>query len=109
MKIKMPHAIAAYVEATNERDIDTFRGLFTQDAVVHDEGQQYRGVAAIKRWLTSAVEKYRFFLAPVSLSQEGTEMILTATLSGEFPGSPLAMRFHFVLREGKISKLDIRG
>src|SRR3989442_835765 len=82
MKIKMPHAIAAYVEATNERDIDTFGDLFTKDAVVHDEKREHRGTAAIKSWLTSTVEKYRFFLAPVSLSQEGTETILTATLSG---------------------------
>jgi hypothetical protein len=50
-----------------------------------------------------------YVLTPIGLSQEGTETILNAKLSGDFPGSPLSMRFHFVLREGKISKLDIRG
>jgi SnoaL-like protein len=109
MKMKMPHAIAAYIQATNERDVGTFGDLFAKDAVVHDEGQEHRSAAAIESWFKSTVEKYRFFLAPVSLSQEGTETILTATLSGEFPGSPLAMHFHFVLREGRIAKLDIRG
>ncbi len=57
----------------------------------------------------STVEKYQFTLTPTSLSQEGSETILTAKLFGDFPGSPLSMRFHFVLHEGKISKLDIRG
>ena len=109
MQIEMPHAISAYVQATNERDNDAFGALFTKDAIVRDEGQEHRGVAEIRRWLTSTVEKYQFTLMPTRLSQEGTETILTAKLSGDFPGSPLSMRFHFVLHEGKISKLDIRG
>ncbi len=109
MHMKMPHTIRAYVQATNARDHDAFGALFTQDAIVHDEGQEHRGVAAIRRWLTSTVEKYQFTLTPTSLAQEGPETILTATLSGDFPGSPLAMRFHFVLREDKIAQLDIRG
>ena len=66
MQIKMPHAISAYVQATNERDNDTFGALFTTDAIVHDEGQEHRGVAAIRRWLTSTVEQYRFTLTPTS-------------------------------------------
>ncbi len=109
MQMKMPHAISAYAQATHARDNDAFGALFTQDAIVHDEGQEHRGVAAIRRWLTSTVEKYQFTLTPTSLSQEGSETILTAKLFGDFPGSPLSMRFHFVLHEGKISKLDIRG
>ena len=109
MQMQMPHTIRAYVHATNARDTDVFGALFTQDAIVHDEGQEHRGVAAIRRWLTSTVEKYQFALTPTSLSQEGTEAILTAQLSGDFPGSPLSMRYHFVLHEGKIAKLDIRG
>jgi ketosteroid isomerase-like protein len=109
MQIIIPHPINAYVQATNERDNDAFGALFTEDAIVHDEGQEHRGVIAIRKWLRSTVEKYQFTLTPIGLSQEGTETILTAKLSGDFPGSPLLMRFHFVLREGKISSLDIRG
>jgi ketosteroid isomerase-like protein len=93
MQIIIPHAISAYVQATNERDNDAFGDLFTEDAIVHDEGQEYRGVVAIRKWLTSTVEKYQFTLTPIGLSQEGTETILNAKLSGDFPGSPLIDAF----------------
>jgi len=66
MQTKMPHVISAYVHATNARDNDAFRALFTTDAIVHDEGQEHCGVAAIRGWLTSTVEKYRFTLTPTS-------------------------------------------
>jgi hypothetical protein len=48
-------------------------------------------------------------LTSTSLAQEGPETILTVTLSGDFPGSPLAMRFHFTIRGDKIATLTIRG
>jgi hypothetical protein len=38
MQIIIPHPINAYVQATNERDNDAFGALFTEDAIVHDEG-----------------------------------------------------------------------
>jgi hypothetical protein len=109
MQIIIPHPINAYVQATNERDNDAFGAPFTEDAIVYDEGQEHRGVIAIRKWLRSTFEKYQFTLTPIGLSQEGTETILNAKLSGDLPGSPLSMRFHFVLREGKIASLDIRG
>src|SRR4029434_187640 len=109
MQIIVPHAISAYVQATNERDNDAFGDLFTEDAIVHDEGQEHRGVVAIRKWLRSTVEKYQFTLTPIGLSQEGTETILNAKLSGVFPGSPLLMRFHFVLRVCKRLCLVFRG
>ena len=62
MQIIIPHPISAYVQATNERDYDAFGALFTEDAIVHDEGQEHRGVIAIRKWLRSTVEKYQFTL-----------------------------------------------
>jgi hypothetical protein len=45
MQIIIPHPINAYVQATNERDNDAFGALFTEDAIVHDEGQEHRGLS----------------------------------------------------------------
>src|SRR3989442_667395 len=97
MQIKMPHAISAYVQATNERDNDAFGALFTKDAIVHDEGREHRGVAAIRRWLTSTVEKFQFTITPTSLSQEGTETMLTAKHSCDFTGIPLSIRSQYLV------------
>jgi hypothetical protein len=33
--------------------------------------------------------------------------VVTTRLTGDFPGSPLEVPYHFALRDGLISKLDI--
>jgi hypothetical protein len=62
---------------------------------------------AIRKWLASTVKKYGFTLTPIDLSLEKHETVLSVKMEGDFPGSPLSARFRFVLREGKIAKLDI--
>ena len=109
MRTKMPDVISAYVEASNSRDGERFGTLFTKDAVVHDEGQEHRGITAIKRWLASTGRKYAFTVTPVRLSWQENEVVLTARMTGDFPGSPISARFHFVLDQGKIAKLEIRA
>src|SRR5438046_2672311 len=68
MRTKLPVVISAYVEASNSRDAERFGTLFTKDAIVHDEGQDHRGVTAIKKWLASTAKKYAFTLTPIRLS-----------------------------------------
>ena len=109
MQTKLPEIISAYIEASNTRDGDRLGTLFTKDAVVHDEGHEHRGAAAIKNWLAATGRKYAFTLTPIRLSQKENEMILTAKMTGDFPGSPISARFQFVLDEGKIAKLNIRA
>jgi hypothetical protein len=36
---------------------DAFAALFAPDAVVHDEGGEHRGLAAIKTWIAEAHRK----------------------------------------------------
>jgi hypothetical protein len=107
MGTKMPDVIDAYIQASNGRDPDWFGSLFLKDAIVHDEGLEYRGVVAIRKWLVSTVKKYAFTLTPIDLSLEKHETVLSVKMEGDFPGSPLSVRFRFVLHEGKIARLDI--
>jgi ketosteroid isomerase-like protein len=109
MRTKLPDVISAYVEASNSRDAERFGTLFTKGAVVHDEGQDHRGVAAIKKWLAATAKKYAFTLTPIRLSRKEGEVVLTVKMTGDFPGSPISTRFRFVLNQGKIAKLDIRA
>ena len=46
MRTKMPDVIDAYIRAANSRDADRFGSLFSEDAIVHGEGQEYRGIVA---------------------------------------------------------------
>ena len=107
MRTKMPDVIDAFIQASNCRDADRFGSLFSEDAIVHDEGQEYRGLVAIRKWLVSTVKKYAFTLTPIDFLQEKHETVLRVKMEGDFPGSPLSARFRFVLREGKTARLDI--
>ena len=41
------------------------------------------------------------------LAREGDQIIATAQVSGNFPGSPTQIRYRFTLKNGKISALAI--
>jgi uncharacterized protein (TIGR02246 family) len=109
MRTKLPDVISDYVDASNSRDAERFGTLFTKDAIVHDEGQEHRGVAAIKKWLAFTAKKYAFTLTPIRLSRKEGEVVLTVKMTGDFPGNPISTHFRFVVNEGRIAKLDIRA
>lgn len=92
MATDLPDVISAYIEASNSRDAERFGSLFTRDAIVHDEGQDHHGVAAIKKWLTSTVGKYGFVLTPLRFSEKGNEIILTARILRKPTVSELSLR-----------------
>jgi ketosteroid isomerase-like protein len=108
MAESLPDEIQRFVQAVNTRDLEAFGRLFAADAIVHDEKQQHCGVEAIKQWLASTAEKYRFTMSPHGVSRRGGETILKTDLSGDFPGSPITLDYHFTLTDGKITRLEIK-
>lgn len=108
MCIKLPPLIADFVQAKNSHDIEAVAACFADNAVVHDEGQEIRGVKAIREWNKKTNEKYQDTLAVTDLVEGGNETILTAQVSGNFEGSPVPIEFHFTINSGKITILSIR-
>lgn len=53
--------------------------------------------------MDGAVSKYQPVAAVTDLAEVGTQTIATAQVSGNFPGSPTQLRFHFTLKNGKIA------
>jgi hypothetical protein len=43
--------IDALVEAMNAHDEEMLAACFSREAIVHDGGLEYRGPAAIRRWM----------------------------------------------------------
>ena len=107
MNIDLPAPIHRYFQAQNSGKTDSFLDLFTTDAVVADEGQQHRG-DAIRTWMDTAISKYHPLHAEVTqLQPAGSQQVATAEVSGSFPGSPIQLRYHFTLQDGKIAALSI--
>lgn len=104
---KLTQPVAAYIAAANAQDINAVTACFTQGAVVHDEKKDRQGVAAIRRWAEEVSEKYRPTVEVLGVAQLGSTTILTARVSGHFPGSPIALRYAFTLRGEKIERLEI--
>ena len=102
----LPKPIAAYFTA------DCGDGLavsqcFTENAVVKDEGHTHKGRAAIKKWKTDASAKYQYTSEPFACEEEDGKIVVTSHLVGNFPGSPVDLRYFFKLEGDKIASLEI--
>jgi hypothetical protein len=98
--------IAAYFTAgsTQHTGVDE---CFIESAVVKDEGKTYTGREAIRRWKTEASTKYTYVSEPFSIEQDEERAIVTSRVTGNFPGSPVDLRYSFVLEADKIASLEI--
>jgi ketosteroid isomerase-like protein len=57
MSIPEASVITRYFEADARRDIEAIVALFTDEAVVVDEGQTYHGTAEIRGWQKGAASR----------------------------------------------------
>src|SRR5690606_10110711 len=106
MAIDLPQAIAVYF-AADKRDGDAVASCFTEHAIVKDEGNTYTGREAIGRWRADAGAKYDYVVEPFAISSEDDTTVVTSHLTGNFPGSPVDLRYFFRLEGDKISALEI--
>jgi SnoaL-like domain len=106
MSIDLPEPIAAYFAAC-KADIETVMRCFTPDAVVKDEGHTYNGIDSIRRWKVGTATKFTYSSVPFALVEQGGMLVVTSRLTGNFPGSPIDLRFFFRLERDKISALEI--
>jgi hypothetical protein len=107
MSLDLPDPVATYLAAEKAKDADMLALCFADDALVHDEGHDYRGVDAIRSWKREADAKYRYVLEPLDASVNDKTTRLRARLTGDFPGSPVELDFNFMLANNKISSLRI--
>ena len=106
MTLELPGPIAAYFAADRE-DGEAVARCFTEAAVVKDEGRTYRGRAAIRQWKEDAATRYQYTSEPFACEQRDGAVVVTSRLTGSFPGSPVNLRFFFVLDGDKIASLEI--
>jgi hypothetical protein len=102
----LPKPIAAYFIADTV-DGDAVSQCFTENAVVKDEGHIYQGRAAIKHWKMEASAKYQYTCEPFACEHKAGKFVVTSRLTGNFPGSPVDLRFFFELEGDKIASLEI--
>ena len=104
--LSLPKPIAAYF-AADRGDGEAVSQCFTENAVVKDEGHTHKGRAAIKEWKTDASAKYEYTSEPFACEEKEGKTVVTSHLVGNFPGSPVDLRFFFKLEGDKIASLEI--
>jgi SnoaL-like domain len=102
----LPKPIAAYF-AADSGDGEAVSQCFTENAIVKDEGRTYKGRAAIKAWKTDASSKYQYTSEPFGCEEKDGKILVASHLDGNFPGSPVDLRFFFELEGDKIAALEI--
>ena len=101
-----PKPITDYF-AADKKDGNAVSQCFTDNATVKDEGLTYRGRAAIKKWKADSSAKYQYTSEPVACERRDGKIIVTSHLAGNFPGSPVNLRYFFGLEGKKIASLEI--
>ena len=104
--LNLPKPIAAYFSA-EKASAEAVYHCFTENAIVKDEAHTYKGHAAIKQWRAEVATKYEYTSEPFACEEKGEMVIVTSRLTGNFPGSPVDLRFFFGLEGDKIASLEI--
>jgi ketosteroid isomerase-like protein len=107
MTPQMHTTLERYFAATNRHDVAGMVAGFADDAVVKDEGHEHRGVPAIREWMKETIRKYKFKADPTRVARENDRTAVSVAVSGDFPGSPIALTYWFKLEGQKIARLEI--
>ena len=103
-----PEIVSRYFRAADAGDLDALTACFTEHGAVTDEGRTVRGRDGIRQWRRDLESKYTY-----TVEVTGTETVaddsyvVTTTVEGNFPGSPVELRYEFVLSDGLVDSLRI--
>ena len=103
----LPEPVAAYFAADKQQNAEAIARCFTAHAVVKDEGHTHTGIDAIKAWKTAASTQYTYTTEPFALEHSDGHQVVTSRVEGNFPGSPVDLRYRFRLERGLIASLEI--
>jgi uncharacterized protein (TIGR02246 family) len=105
--VELPRVLTDYFAAANAKDADRIAACFTDDAVVRDERRDWSGRDAIRAWAEETQRKYRYRAEVVKTEVVADRTVVTALLTGDFPGSPIHLRYRFKLAGSQIGALEI--
>jgi hypothetical protein len=104
----LPPLITTFLAAQFAHDADTAIPLCLPDAVVTDEGHDFRGHDKIRDWVTNAASEFTYTTELTGASRlDDTHYDAIHHLEGDFPGGVADLHFRFALREGLIETLTI--
>lgn len=98
--------VSPLLRALEARDLEAVQAAFTPDAAIHDEGEVVHGPSGVERWATRTFG-YRPVFTIDDVAGRGNETVVTTTVTGDFPGSPLVFRWHLTFAQERVASLRI--
>jgi len=105
--MELPKVVERFIETQHINNSKAFADCFTHTAIVHDEGKTHTGNEEIQQWIEHSMNAYNSKLEPLNYEQSELNGVLTANVSGTFPGSPIVLKFNFGLKDGLIDSLKV--
>lgn len=105
--MNLPNIVSELVKSQALFDSHAYANCFTHTAVVFDEGKTHNGKTEIQNWIAAANKEYQTVMKPLDYNEK--DHVLSAEISGTFPGSPVVLKYHFEFRDGLIQLLKITG
>jgi hypothetical protein len=104
-----PDVINRYFVTDAQQDPNALVELFTENATVVDERQTMEGHSAIRAWrVEGSASKYTYTTEIVDVEQlDPNHWVVSARLTGNFPGGTADLHFDFTLENGRIERLVI--
>ncbi|CAN5339825.1 hypothetical protein BH09ACT8_BH09ACT8_32330 [soil metagenome] len=104
----LPARIKTYLTAHAGRDSARALSTFTADAVVTDEGRDYRGREEINSWLDGPASEYIYTTEfTKAATADAATVDVMQHLEGNFPGGVADLHYRFSLDGALISRLVI--
>ena len=105
---ELPEVVSSYFERDAERDTEGIVALFTADATVTDERATHRGTDEIRAWQLGPASKYEYRTEIQGGEALGPDRyVVTARLTGSFPGGTADLRWDFAVEGDLITRLVI--
>lgn len=103
------HPIPAYFErgGTSSTDGAALAELFTEDAVVVDDGTTWTGRDGVRAWKSQTSSEFTFATTVTGSRTDGDTVVVTGHVVGDFPGGEVHLTYTFTLAGELIRRLEI--
>jgi ketosteroid isomerase-like protein len=100
--------VSRYFQFDASRDVEAILSLFVDDAVVVDEGREWRGSVEIRRWRLGPASKYDYTTTVERVDDiDDTHRQARGRIDGNFPGGTAELVWDFSTVGLRISRLEI--
>jgi hypothetical protein len=107
----LPEIVAAHLKGVNAFDVDAALAPFAEDAYVNDARREFRGKAAIRRWLEREMIGDSVTIEVTEILDHYGDTIVRGRYEGTFDRTNLPDEFtmsnYFSVRDGQIVSLIV--